>query len=107
MALSAKEIFTQKIPEKMKVNADTVSSMTGVYEFNITGPQGGLWTIDFNSGGTITEGSSGKAECTLTVVDSDFSSLVEGSLNPQMAFMTGKLKVQGNIGMALKLGNIL
>ena len=36
-----------------------------------------------------------------------FQSLLEGDLNPTMAFMTGKLKVEGDMGMAMKLGGVL
>ena len=107
MTQSARDIFTATIPAKMKANADSASGMSGVYEFNVTGDVGGVWTIDFTQGGAISEGSSGRAECTLTISDQDLSDIIAGNLNPQMAFMTGKLKVEGNIGMALKLGNIL
>lgn len=108
MTLNASDIFTKVIPGKLSAKADAASSMTGVYEFNLTGDGGGVWTVDFTqAGGKIAQGSSGKADCTLTVAAKDFSDMIEGSLNPQMAFMTGKLKVQGNIGMALKLGNII
>lgn len=105
MALTGQEIFTTIIPGKIK--PDVASSMSGIYEFNVTGDGGGVWTVDFTQAGKISEGSSGKPDCTITVAASDLSNIIEGSLNPQMAFMTGKLKVQGNIGMALKLGNIL
>ncbi len=37
----------------------------------------------------------------------DFMSMIQGSLNPQMAFMTGKLRVKGDMGLALKLQSIL
>jgi 3-hydroxyacyl-CoA dehydrogenase/3a,7a,12a-trihydroxy-5b-cholest-24-enoyl-CoA hydratase len=47
-----------------------------------------------------------KVECTITLGDEDFVSLSKGKLNPQQAFMNGKLKVKGNIMLAQKLGNL-
>ncbi len=107
MALSANEIFTRVIPEKLKTKGDTVSSMSAVYEFQVSGDQGGTWTVDFKNGGKISAGSIGSADCVVKIADSHLSDIIEGNLSSQMAFMTGKLKVEGNLGLALKLGNIL
>ena len=105
---TAKEIFEVKIPEKIKNHPERVEGINAIYEFNITGDNGGIWSLDLTDGKKdISEGSTGKATCTITISDSDFSDLIDGSLNAQMAFMTGKLKVAGDMGLALKLGNIL
>lgn len=47
------------------------------------------------------------ADCTLVVSATDLEKMMEGNLDPTMAFMTGKLKVKGSTGIALKLANIL
>lgn len=105
---SAKEIFEQKIPEKLEKNAAKIEGINAIYEFNITGDKGGTWSLDLSGDNrAVKEGSTGSANCTITMADSDFSDLIDGSLNPQMAFMGGKLKVSGDMGLALKLGNIL
>lgn len=59
--------------------------------------------------GTVYEGSpkEGKPNTTLTISDEDFVELAQGKLNPQTAFMKGKLKVSGNLMLAQKLGPLL
>ncbi len=49
----------------------------------------------------------GEADCTLTADADVFQSIMEGDINPTSAFMTGKLKVDGDMGMAMKLGALL
>lgn len=49
----------------------------------------------------------GKADTTLTIADADMVDLALGKLNPQAAFMKGKLKISGNIMAAQKLGPLL
>lgn len=49
----------------------------------------------------------GKPNTTMTVSDEDFVEMAQGKLNPQAAFMKGKLKVTGNIMLAQKLAPLL
>ncbi|MEL6677583.1 MAG: SCP2 sterol-binding domain-containing protein [Pseudomonadota bacterium] len=49
----------------------------------------------------------GEADCTLTADADTFQEILSGDLNPTAAFMTGKLKVDGDMGVAMKLGSVL
>lgn len=51
--------------------------------------------------------SDDDAECTLSADVDTFQAIMDGSLNPTAAFMTGKLSVDGDMGVAMKLGAIL
>jgi putative sterol carrier protein len=48
-----------------------------------------------------------EADVTLTAEAEVFRSILDGGTNPTMAFMTGKLKVEGSMGLAMKLGSVL
>uniref|UniRef100_A0AAQ5Y4X4 Hydroxysteroid (17-beta) dehydrogenase 4 n=1 Tax=Amphiprion ocellaris TaxID=80972 RepID=A0AAQ5Y4X4_AMPOC len=65
--------------------------------------------IDLKNGsGSLHKGPySGKADVTFTVSDEDFMEVVQGKVNPQKAFFSGKLKVRGNIMLSQKLEVIL
>lgn len=47
------------------------------------------------------------ADVTLTASADTFRAILDGDMNPTMAFMTGKLSVDGNMGLAMKLGSVL
>jgi len=93
------------------VNADAVKKVGGVYLFKVTGGEGGAtahWTVDLKNGaGSIKVGAVEKPDCTLTLSDSDLVEMFTGKLNSQQAFMQGKLKIAGNMGLATKLGNVI
>jgi putative sterol carrier protein len=105
---SIKEVFEKQMPERLQNKPDVVSKINAVYQFNISGPTGGQWSVDCTKpGGAIAAGQAVAAKCTVNCTDADFLNIVNGKLNPQMAFMSGKLKIQGDMGLAMKLQQIL
>ncbi len=107
-AASVKDVFERHMPERLRSKPDLVTKINAVYQFNISGPGGGQWAVDCATpGGAVSSGTSGSARCTVNCADADFLNIVNGKLNPQMAFMMGKLKIQGDMGLALKLAQLL
>ncbi len=105
---SVKDVFEKHIPARLQAKPDVVAKIAAVYQFNIGGPNGGTWSVDCTRpGGSVQPGSAPNAKCTVAAVDQDFLAIVNGKLNAQMAFMSGKLKIQGDMGLAMKLQQIL
>jgi len=103
-----KSYFEEKIAQKLKDKPETSKAVNSVYEFNITGDNGGVWTVDLTKEpGTVQAGSTGTAKCTVTCASGDFMNIVSGKMNPQMAFMSGKLKIKGDMGLAMKLQKVI
>ena len=96
-----------KIQERFDSGAD-LGDLSAVYLFKLTGDDDGDWTLRIESGkGNVEEGAADDATCTITVSSDNFVGMVSKKANPQMLFMTGKLKVTGNMGQALKLQKVL
>lgn len=78
-----------------------------VFQFDITEKKGGpvlkSWKIDLkNESGKCTEGPADKYDALFTMTDGDFEQVCLGKLNPQMAFVQGKMKIKGSMGKASK-----
>ena len=107
-AENVREVFEKQMPERLKSKPDVVSKINAIYQFNIGGPGGGTWPVDCtHPGGKVQAGPVPNARCTVAATDQHFLDIVSGKLNPQMAFMSGKLKIQGDMGLAMKLQQIL
>lgn len=63
--------------------------------------------LDLKNAAVLAGAPTGKVDATLTVSDEDFVDIALGKLNPQTAFMKGKLKIQGNIMLVQKLAPLL
>ncbi len=107
MASNPSEFFKTKA-EQLQEGGGSLDGINAIYQFNLSGDDGGSWVIDLASDAKgVREGEEDTAQCVISMTAPDFMSMIQGSLNPQMAFMTGKLRVKGDMGLALKLQSIL
>ena len=102
--MTPKSIFEERLSATLAKKGPADNGAT--YQFQVTGDDGGDWIVDTGAA-SVTAGTSDDANCTITVADSDFVGLVKGELAGPMLFMTGKLKVEGDISLAMKLGDLL
>ncbi len=104
MAETVKEYFDQIANSFNSANA---AGMTATYQFDITGEGGGKWFAKIENGVlTSGEGDAESADCTVTVSAGDWLDILNGKLNGQMAFMAGKLKIAGDMSLAMKLNSL-
>ncbi|XP_029295791.1 LOW QUALITY PROTEIN: peroxisomal multifunctional enzyme type 2 [Cottoperca gobio] len=106
------ELVFAEIGRRIKdAGSELVKKVNAVFGWEITkdGKSAAQWTIDLKNGsGSLHKGPhGGKVDVTFTVSDEDFLEVVQGNLNPQKAFFSGKLKVKGNIMLSQKLEVIL
>lgn len=79
-----------------------------VYQFDIGGEEAGVYQIVMRENEAfVQKGQPETPDCTIAMDGEDFKKLMDGRLNPMMAAMTGKLKIQGNLALAMRLNEIL
>ncbi|XP_054021290.1 sterol carrier protein 2 [Dryobates pubescens] len=101
----------KEIEKKLQEEGEQfVKKIGGIFAFKIKDGPGGkeaTWVVDVKNGkGSVAANSDKKADCTITMADADLLALMTGKMNPQTAFFQGKLKISGNMGMAMKLQNL-
>ena len=102
-----REIFDSRIPDRLKTKPEIVEQIGASYKFVVEGDNGGTWVVDLTvEGGKVAEGDTA-ANCVISVQGQDLLDIVNGKLNGQMAFMSGKLKIAGDMALAMKLGTLL
>lgn len=103
--MGAKESIA-KIEANLAANPDLASSINAVFQFSIEGE--GDWTLNLKEApGSITEGATDGADCTIIMAAEDFEAMINKTANPMQLYMSQKLKVQGNLPLSLKLQEII
>jgi putative sterol carrier protein len=96
--MSARDFFDTL---ESRVDRSKTAGMNNSYLFDIDGA--GKWKVDVRDGDvTVTEGVEA-ADVTITTSEETFEKIVSGEQNATSAYMTGKLKVKGDMGAAMKL----
>jgi putative sterol carrier protein len=100
--MSTVQEFFEGLPGR--VTPERIEGMHNTYVFDIEGA--GAWTVAIADGSiTVTEGV-GEGDCTFSTSEENFEKIVAGEQNPTTAYMTGKLKIKGDMGAAMKLQKI-
>lgn len=90
-----------------KVDPTKIQGMNATYQFDITGDNGGTWHVKLADGNvSVNEGPAENPSITLTATDENWMQIVTGKLSGQTAFLTGKLKIKGDMGLAMKLQSV-
>ena len=101
MADGVKEFFDKL---EFEADADKIAGLNTSYLFDIDGA--GQWLVEIHDGHLhVTEGA-GDADCTISTNAETFERIVAGEQNPTTAYMTGKIKIKGDMGAAMKLQNL-
>ena len=81
------------------------ASMINTYFFDVEGAS--KWRVDVKEGTvTVAENGADDTDVTLTAAEDVFKAIVNGEQNATSAYMTGKLKIRGDMGAAMKLQNL-
>ncbi len=99
--ITVQDIF-REMPNRF--NKDAAKGLDAVIQFKLTGDGGGEYhTIIKDGACEVKEGVHPSPKMTMTIAAKDYIDLTTGKLNGQMAFMQGKLKIAGDMGLAMKM----
>jgi putative sterol carrier protein len=84
-----------------RADAEKTAGMNNSYLFDIEGE--GQWLVDVKDNKLAVREGTGDADVTISASGETFEKIAKGEQNPTTAYMTGKLKIKGDMGAAMKL----
>ena len=90
-----------------RFRADKATGTSAVIQYDVSGDGGGTWNAAIKDGTcTVTPGAATSPNLTLSISAQDWLDMLSGKQSGQMLFMSGKLKIKGDMGLAMKLGSM-
>lgn len=90
-----------------RFRADKAAGTNAVIQYDVTGDGGGTWHAVIKDGAcTVASGPATNPNLTLQIGSQEWLDMLSGKQSGQMLFMSGKLKVKGDMGLAMKLGSM-
>lgn len=95
----------RRLEETLRQNPGKVAGVSGIIQFNFGNDS--VYHVTAEGGAvTFSEGAASNPNVTFQMTPEVFAELLAGKVNPTVAFMTGRLKIQGDLGLALRLQSI-
>ncbi|QKS70574.1 SCP2 sterol-binding domain-containing protein [Paenalkalicoccus suaedae] len=95
----------QEVVTKMNTNPEHIQDLTYTYEFRLT--DSGVRQLHIENGKAELTEPTREPKLVIEISDENFVKMANDDLNPTTAYMTGKLKIKGEIGHALKFSQLL
>jgi len=97
--------FFQLLP--VSLDRDAAEDVTVIYQFDLSGDQGGQYSVQVKDGAcTVQTGVHADPQVTISMAGEDCLKLLNGKLNVPASVMTGRLRVSGDIGLAMQLKSL-
>jgi putative sterol carrier protein len=102
--MSVKEVF-DRVPQAF--NPDAAKGLDAIFQFDITGEDGGIWHVAVKDGTCqVQQGKAASPTVTLTMASDTWLGMVNKQINGIQAFMTGKLKLNGDMLLAQRIPDL-
>lgn len=103
------DITTQQVMDNMckAFLPDKAAGLNAVIQYHLTGNDGGDYVVTIENGKcSVATGSTSNPTMTMTTDAQDYKDIITGKTNAMNAFMQGKVKLAGDLGLAMKLPNL-
>ena len=102
--MNAAEVFSQMAEE---FQPDRAGSLRATFQFILSGEEGGSWLVTVaNRTCTVTQEEAKAPDVTIKMAADDFVKMVTGELQPMTAFMQGKIRLKGDMTLAMKVQDL-
>lgn len=99
------EEFFRVLPEQL--DTDAAEGLDVVYQFDLSGAQGGQYYLLIREGSCrVTQGSHADPHVTLSLSGEDCLRVLNGQLKGPAVAMSGRLRISGDMGLAMQLGSL-
>ncbi|MGH3022892.1 MAG: SCP2 sterol-binding domain-containing protein [Gaiellaceae bacterium] len=104
MAESAREFF-EGLAARTAGGSERTRGLTASYRFDVDGA--GSWRVEVDDGAVSVSESDATADCVISASENTFLGIVSGRQSPMGAFLMGRIRVDGDTGLAMRLRDLL
>ena len=98
----------QKLVQRINENAGRLGIERATFQFVLTGDGGGAWVLSVAGGlAELQEGRAERPDVTVELSEADFQEMVAGRLGAVSAFVSGRLRIRGDLALAMRLQPLL